>query len=270
MNLQINKKANTFVYLFPTFFTAANMFCGLYSILLSIKGNFIKAAWLIIFGIIFDGIDGAIARSKKIETLLGAELDSLADFITFCIAPIILLWQLIMYRFSIPGVVICFLYVLSSAIRLARFNVNIYNDEKNERKTFINGLPTPASAGFIISLVFLIWITSNEPDVSKRHITFILTLVPWLLNVLPAIILILSILMITKIRYPKINVKLTQKTSLRFFILFVGIILLILAYPETSIFLIFAAYILWGLFEYLYKIYNFRKNKNYNAIRSKE
>lgn len=262
MNLKINEKISTYVYFFPTFFTACNMFCGFYSILSSIKGNFVRSAWLIILGIIFDGIDGSIARAKKMESFLGTELDSLADFITFCIAPIILLWQLTMYRFSTAGIVVCFLYLISGAMRLARFNVSIYNKESSP-KIFIDGLPTPAAAGFIVSLVFLVWISTGEPLISKRHINFLFTVIPWLLNFLPGIILILSVLMITKIKYPKINIKFTQKVSLKLFSLIIVIILLILAYPETSIFLIFSIYILWGLFEYLYRIYKIGKKQKY-------
>ncbi len=259
MNLKIDEKINTYVYFFPTFFTIANMFCGFYSIILSIKGNFIKAAWLIILGVVFDGIDGAIARAKKIESFLGTELDSLADFITFCIAPIILLWQLIMYRFSTEGIVVCFLYIVSGGIRLARFNIANYNKEKSS--LFIDGLPTPAAAGFLISLVFFMCIYSGDLSISKTHVNFLFTIIPWLLNFLPGITLILSILMMTKIRYPKVNIKITKRVSLKLFSLIIVIVLLILAYPETSIFLIFSIYILWGLFEYLYRVYRIRKSK---------
>lgn len=252
------------LYLFPMIFTAGNMFCGTLSIVMSIRGDFTKAAWLVLFGIIFDGIDGLIARVQKATSFLGVELDSLSDFTTFCIAPIILIWQLVMYRYRLPGVIVCFLYIFFGAVRLARFNLASYFNKEPISK-FIEGLPTPAAAGIIASVVLLFGFLNSDASVSKRHITFLVTILPWILNFLPGIILLLAFLMITKIRYPKVNnFRLTQRVSFKFFSLVLVGLLLLIAYPESSIFIVFSIYLLYGLGEYLVRKYRiFRDKKIY-------
>lgn len=257
---------NSFLYLFPTIFTAGNMFCGFWSIVLSIKGEFVKSAWVIIFAMLFDGLDGVVARAKKITSFLGIELDSLSDIVSFCIAPMILIWQLVMYRYGFSGVVVCFLYIFFGAIRLARFNVVSYNrEDKTKPPQYIEGLPTPAAAGVIVSIVLLVSLSTSELYLTKRHITLLISLVPIILNFLPAIILIISLLMVTKLRYLKFNnIKLNQKVSFKLFSLILGIILLLFAYPESSIFLIFSMYVLSGLVDYLIRMYKISKTKYKN------
>ena len=248
-------------YLFPTIFTAANMFCGFWSIVLSIKGRFVKSAWLVVLGIIFDGIDGKIARKRNVSSVIGAELDSLADLVTFCIAPIILVWQLVGYRYGIPGIMICFLYIFFGALRLAKFNFVTCYQQQNKRMTFYEGLPTPAAAGIIVSIILLLSISSGESGITKRHMTFLLAIVPFLENILPAIILCIGLLMITKFRYPKVNnIKLTQKVSLKILTIIIATTLLIFSYPESSIFLIFSVYVLYGVTEYFIRIYKIKKS----------
>ncbi len=247
-------------YLFPTIFTVANMFCGLWSIVLSIRGSFVKSAWLVVLGIIFDGIDGIIARAKNVNSIIGAELDSLADFITFCVAPIILVWQLVGYRYGFPGIMICFIYIFFGALRLAKFNfINCYK-QQNQKITFYEGLPTPAAAGIIVSIILLLSISTGEAGLTKKHMTFLLAIAPFLENILPAIILCLSVLMITKFRYPKVNnIKLTQKVSLKVLTIVIVATLLIFSYPESSVFLIFAVYVLYGITEYFIRIYKIKR-----------
>jgi len=247
---------STFVYLIPTMFTAGNMFCGVYSIVLSIRGDFVRSCWMIFLGIILDGIDGILARSKNITSKIGIELDSLSDFLTFSISPAVLLWQMLVYNYGIRGVFLCFLYIFFSALRLAKFNIKTIDQPYKDNKNFVfDGLPTPAAAGVIVSMVLLISVFSGETTISKRHVTLFLTLVPWLLNFLPGIVLILCVLMISNIKYPKINnIKLTRKVSVKLFSMLFILILLIFSYPESSIFLIFSIYVLWGLVEYLLKI----------------
>jgi CDP-diacylglycerol--serine O-phosphatidyltransferase len=247
-------------YLFPTIFTAANMFCGFWSIVLSIKGSFVRSAWLVVLGIIFDGVDGIIARAKNVSSVIGAELDSLADLLTFCVAPIVLVWQLVGYRYGFPGIMICFLYIFFGALRLAKFNFVTCYKQQNQKITFYEGLPTPAAAGIIVSIILLLSISSGESGLTKKHITFLLAIVPFLENILPAIILFLGLLMITKFRYPKVNnIKLTQKVSLKVLTIVIVTTLLIFSYPESSIFLIFAVYVLYGVTEYFIRIYKLKK-----------
>jgi CDP-diacylglycerol--serine O-phosphatidyltransferase len=166
------------MYVLPSLFTAGNIAVGYYIIMQAIRGSglpdplnqeyFDRAALGIAFAIIFDGLDGRIARMTNTASEFGRELDSLADVITFGVAPSLLayLWgvrqvQAGMYpqvheRLLHFGVVICFLFLICGACRLARFNISINPKPKNPgrpgRKYFV-GMPIPAGAGVIGAVI---------------------------------------------------------------------------------------------------------------------
>ena len=163
------------MYVLPSLFTAGNIAAGYYAILESLNGwrsgeayFFDRAALAIIFAILFDGLDGRIARMTNTSSAFGRELDSLADVITFGVAPSLLayLWgvrqivpsghPLIEARLVHFGGVVCFLFLISGACRLARFNISINPQPRNPgrpgRKYFV-GMPIPAGAGVIAAVV---------------------------------------------------------------------------------------------------------------------
>ena len=152
-----------------------------------------------------------------------------------------------------------FLIYIFWCCEVSKVNASQYKKEKPT--SFIEGLPTPASAGVIVSIVLLISLTA-EMQISKRHITLLISISPLILNFIPGIILLLSILMVTKLRYLKFNnIRLTKKVSFRFFSLVLVAILLIFAYPESSIFVIFSMYVLSGLLDYMIHMYKVSKSK---------
>ena len=163
------------MYILPSLFTAANIAAGYYAVMQAIRGSalhdpsaFDRSSLAIVFAILFDGLDGRIARLTNTQSSFGRELDSLADVITFGVAPSLLayLWgvrQIIPSHFPIVearlmhiGLVICFLFLICGACRLARFNVSIDPQPRNPgrpgRKYFV-GMPIPAGAGVIAAVV---------------------------------------------------------------------------------------------------------------------
>ncbi|HEY6541705.1 MAG TPA: CDP-diacylglycerol--serine O-phosphatidyltransferase [Ktedonobacteraceae bacterium] len=163
------------MYILPSLFTAATIAAGYYAILESIRGMvmadarfFDHAALAIVFAVVFDGLDGRIARLTNTSSAFGRELDSLADVITFGVAPSLLayLWgvrQVVPSGFPVIedrvhhfGAVICFLFLICGACRLARFNIAIDPQPRNPgrpgRKYFV-GMPIPAGAGVIAAVV---------------------------------------------------------------------------------------------------------------------
>ena len=141
-------------YLLPNILTLAGVCLGISSIKFSIDGNFNLAVTLILFAAILDALDGRIARLIKGTSKVGKELDSLTDVISFGVAP-----AFIMYFWSLSGLdkigwLICLVYVVCVALRLARFNVN-YNEQPSWRDNFFEGIPSPA--GGILVLMPLIY-----------------------------------------------------------------------------------------------------------------
>jgi len=166
----------------PTVFTSGNIFLGFIALVqafqgaiqaatgdLGVNGHFALAAKALGFAIFFDGLDGRIARMTNTTSDFGRELDSLADFITFAIAPAVLAFLWGVRSVSLPydapleshllraGYLVAFLYLLCGAVRLARFNVQTNPIPKNpgrpDRKYFV-GMPSPAAAGLVAAIVF--------------------------------------------------------------------------------------------------------------------
>ena len=162
------------MYVLPSLFTAGNIAAGFYAMMQSIQGSmadpapFDRAALAIGFAVVFDGLDGRIARLTRTTSDFGKELDSLADVITFGVAPAILayIWGFRMLPATVSphvrdrvmhfGVFACFLFLICGASRLARFNVSVNPQPRNpgrpDRKYFV-GMPIPAGAGVLASVV---------------------------------------------------------------------------------------------------------------------
>ncbi|MFH1699905.1 MAG: CDP-diacylglycerol--serine O-phosphatidyltransferase [Candidatus Zixiibacteriota bacterium] len=137
--------------IFPNIFTAGNIFCGFLSLIYAAEGKPMAAAWLIVFAGILDAFDGKVARLSGGATELGKELDSLADFISFGIAPAFLIHTFKLNVFGEGGLIVGFMYITASGYRLARFNLLSSSDEK---QNFL-GLPVPIAAmGLIGYIIF--------------------------------------------------------------------------------------------------------------------
>jgi CDP-diacylglycerol--serine O-phosphatidyltransferase len=138
----------------PSLFTLANMLCGFGAILVSIRGQYTLAAVLVGLSVVFDITDGAVARLVGAVTPFGLQFDSLADLVSFGLAPALLAFTLFSEgrdEWDPLGWVACFLWVACAAIRLARFNTTI--DPTADKRYFI-GMPSPGAAGVVLASVF--------------------------------------------------------------------------------------------------------------------
>lgn len=138
------------IYLLPTCFTVGNLFCGFFSVIESSRGLFEIAAILIILAGLLDGLDGRIARLSGTTSEFGTEFDSLADVVSFGVAPAFLVYRWGLIPLARPGWLVAFLYVVCTAARLARFNIR---GHREDRRHFA-GLPSPPAAGLLAALVF--------------------------------------------------------------------------------------------------------------------
>jgi CDP-diacylglycerol--serine O-phosphatidyltransferase len=170
------------LFVLPTLFTVGNLFCGYLSIWCSIRGTFEIAAYLIIIAAVLDALDGRIARLTHSASEFGEEYDSLADLVSFGVAPAVLAYSWGLSDFSRLGWLVSFLFVVCGSMRLARFNIQTHIVDK---KYFI-GLPIPAAAAALSTLV----LATPEPLVDRV----------WMAGLL-AVTILLSYLMISTIRY---------------------------------------------------------------------
>jgi CDP-diacylglycerol--serine O-phosphatidyltransferase len=170
------------LFILPTLFTVGNLFCGYLSVWCSIRGTFQTAAILIIAAAVLDMLDGRIARLTNSVSRFGEEYDSLADLVSFGIAPAILAYSWGLADFHRLGWMASFLFVVCGSMRLARFNIQT---RVTDKKYFI-GLPIPAAAGTIATLV----LATPERLVSRFWMAGLLVLT-----------VVLSYLMISTLRY---------------------------------------------------------------------
>ncbi|MED5418965.1 MAG: CDP-diacylglycerol--serine O-phosphatidyltransferase, partial [Verrucomicrobiota bacterium] len=245
------------VYLLPNLMTAGNLCCGFFAVLTIFKGmqmpefgdakHYYETSLLLIFGAcLFDLLDGRLARLGGQESDFGREFDSLADLVSFGMAPALLCSKAVLLNLELtegfqraePGVgwAIAFIYLLCGAIRLARFNCLAMMGSEEDLKTF-RGIPIPMAAGFIASLTFLIiYLHDNDRELGAWN---------W---VLAGAMLGLSFLMISSIRYPSFK-KVGWSTRSSVPLLALGIIFVgaTIVFFQVLPAVWFSAYLIYGL-----------------------
>ena len=216
------------IHILPSLFTTGNVFCGFYAFVAVLNDDFYHAAWAISIGMVFDGLDGRIARLTKTTSAFGMQYDSLADIITFGMAPAFLAYAWVLKPFGRLGWMAAFLFLLCAALRLARFNVTT----SDVRSLHFIGLPSPAAAVVVASIVI-----AFEDLFATRINPFVMVLV----------IYILAFLMVSNIKYPAFK-KLDFKKRVAFSrFLFVILFLYVLAtIPRVALFIIAITYTVIG------------------------
>jgi CDP-diacylglycerol--serine O-phosphatidyltransferase len=217
------------------------------------SGNFTKAAWLLIFAIAFDMTDGRIARLTKTTSEFGVQLDSLSDLISFGIAPSIMMYQLVLNSMGKIGKSITVLFILCSALRLAKFNVRA--NDKEVHSSFM-GLPTPASAGLLISFVlsYELFIADSGQPLTFKTIPILMKNMPVFFKTMPVVMVLLSLLMISNIPYISFKkVEFSKPKVFRLLILIVLLIWLMVTFPQNIIFILFTLYAFSGIVAYAAK-----------------
>ena len=237
----MSQKPPKLAYLIPNFFTASSIFSGFFSISFAIEGFYEKASWLILLALIFDGLDGRVARLTNTTSKFGVEFDSLADIISFGVAPAVLLYAYIGEDYGRLGIIISALYVMFGAIRLARFNVM----NATQEPTVFIGVPIPTAAVFLSILILLF-----EKYSFLHNFAVILMLV----------MMAVSLLMVSNIRYP--SFKKVDGLSVHYIRALVGLVLsasLLVLYPIEGLAVLFTLYLLYGPVRAVYTIYSHHK-----------
>jgi len=216
------------IHILPSLFTTGNVFCGFYAFVAVLNEDFYHAAWAIAVGMIFDGLDGRIARLTKTTSAFGMQYDSLADIITFGMAPAFLSYAWVLKPFGRLGWMAAFLFLLCAALRLARFNVT----KPDTHGSHFIGLPSPAAAVVVASIVI-----AFEDLFATKINPFIMVMV----------IYGLAFLMVSNIKYPAFK-KLDFKKRVAFSrFLFVILFLYVLAtIPRVALFILGITYTVIG------------------------
>ena len=149
-NSEGKKVRNKGIYLLPNLFTTAALFSGFYAIIASMQGRFEPAAIAIFCAALFDGMDGRVARMTNTQSAFGEQYDSLSDLVSFGVAPAILVFSWSLHTLGKIGWICAFIYTVSAAFRLARFNVQIGSVDKR----YFIGLASPLAAAIIASMVW--------------------------------------------------------------------------------------------------------------------
>ena len=227
----------------PSLFTVGNMACGFYALLAAHRDEFVPAATAILAGILFDALDGRVARLVHGESTFGVEFDSLSDFLTFGIAPAYMMYAFILKDYGVWGYPMAFLFAMCGALRLARFNAVAH--DTGGSKTHFTGLPIPGGAGFLASFVLLYQII--EEGRPAHTWKFLMDQVPALYGLAPAMVMVIAFLMISTIPYPAFKQpNVFQPRSIKVLLGTVLSALLIFVYPQNTIFLVFLCYALLG------------------------
>lgn len=191
------------LFILPNLLTAASLFCGVLAILRCMAPdvtdqNVYRSSLLLFYAFIFDLFDGRVARMTRTQSNFGIEFDSLADLISFGVAPAIIMYRWALIDTGYLGVIVCFCYVLAGAIRLGRFNVMARAAApKKKPGKYMLGLPIPMAAGFIVALVVAANAMGGWPWLTQHGLTVKGIGYPMML----VIMLMLAFLMVSAVKF---------------------------------------------------------------------
>jgi len=221
------------IFLIPNLLTTGNLFSGFYALIAVFNADFLHAAMAILVAMAFDILDGKSARLTKTTSRFGVEYDSLADVVSFGVAPGLLIFSWALSSYGRVGWVAAFLFVACGTLRLARFNVQVGTIES---KHFL-GLPIPAAAGVIASLVVL-----------DHHILRMGSEIKPLLIL--GLIYVLAFLMVSTFRYRSFkDVRIRGRKPFHVLVSAVLFLIILAAEPQVLLFVLFAGYALSGIIE---------------------
>jgi CDP-diacylglycerol--serine O-phosphatidyltransferase len=209
--------------LVPNFFTLLALCAGLTSIRMGIEERYELALGAIVFAALLDGIDGRVARLLKASSRFGAELDSLADFVNFGVAPAFLIFNWGLGSLKSLGWIVVMIFALASALRLARFNVAAEEEHPRWQKAYFIGMPTPAAAIVVLLPVFIEHLGFD----GIRSSTFMLDIV----LVYTLVIAFLMVSTIPTFSGKLLGERISREYVLPIFMLAVGFVALLLTYP---------------------------------------
>ena len=237
------------IYVLPNLFTTANLFCGFYSIIASMKGMYEIAAVSILIAAVLDGLDGRIARMTHTTSKFGGEYDSLCDLVAFGVAPAILIYSWSLISYGKWGWLAAFLFVACGALRLARFNVQVGIIDSR----VFNGLPIPGGAAVVATGVMLFFYLGGEGRFSD-------------LSILVAIVAV-SLCMVSSIKYYSFkDLNFFSRKPFMSFVLILLILVIVVAEPQIMLFTLAFGYGVsgpaWALYRLSRKLLKEKREKD--------
>lgn len=236
------------LFVLPNLITLASIFCGFNAIRVVALDNpssddFYRAAILLMFAMLFDSLDGRVARMTRTQSAFGLQLDSLADIVSFGVAPSLLVYKWVLYRFPVPGLFVGFMFTACGAIRLARFNVLSSGPAGAPVKPskFTVGLPIPPASGILISLL----LANHAVGEALSHERYTLTIF--------GVTIALSLLMVSSFRFRSFK-ELSFNVSTALLVMFaIGSSAFVWQYgkPQFVLVWLLSFYVLIGLVETL-------------------
>ena len=237
------------IYLLPSIFTTFALFAGFFSIVASINGDFTLAAISIMVAMLWDALDGRVARLTNTQSAFGGEYDSLSDLVSFGVAPALLVYLWSLSDLGRVGWLAAFIYLACAALRLARFNTQIGVSDKR----YFQGLPSPASAGVIASMIWLKFWNFEYLDFGVVSLSYYIGV---------SITILCGLLMVSNVRYFSFKeFDSTEKASFRFLLLTVLGFILLLYKPNVVLFTGFFIYMISGPLITIFGVYKRRQKK---------
>lgn len=222
--------------IFPGTFTMGNVVCGFLAILSAFEGHITTACWFIILASFLDALDGRVARLSGGASQFGIELDSLADFLSFGVAPAVLVYSIKLNALGKWGWIISIVYIMAAAYRLARFNLLADSEEK---KNFL-GLPVPAAAVTLVSFIIFSYYFWDGLEYSE---------------LLVSMIILFAFLMVSQVQYDSFPDRFdTPQNRIKLVFMLAAIIVVIIR-PRLLLFPILSLYILSGMIRELYLLF---------------
>jgi len=230
------------IYILPNLFTTGVLFGGFYAIVQAMNARYEHAAIAIFVAMVLDGLDGRVARLTRTQSEFGAEYDSLADVVAFGAAPALVMYEWALRPLGRLGWIAAFAYCAATALRLARFNVNIEVVDKR----YFQGLPCPAAAAVLAGFVWVI----DDFDLQRTE---------WLHGLASAVTFFAAVTMVTSIPFYSFK-DINFRRSVPFWAVLVIVLglMLVSANPPMVLFLLFVAYAVSG---YVVWVWSFRKSR---------
>ena len=220
----------------PGTFTMGNVVCGFLAILSAFEGHITTACWFVVLAGFLDALDGKIARLSGGSSQFGVELDSLADFLSFGVAPAVLVYSIKLNSLGKWGWIISVVFIMAAAYRLARYNLLASSEEK---KDFL-GLPVPAAAFALVTFIIFSYYLWDGLQYGEWLVTMIIAL---------------SFLMVSQVQYDAFPDRFDTPQNRRKLIAMIAAVIIILVNPRLMLFPLLALYILFGMIREAYRLF---------------
>lgn len=217
------------IYILPNLLTTAALFAGFYAIVQAMNGRFEHSAVAIFVAMVFDGLDGRVARLTRTQSAFGAEYDSLSDMVSFGAAPALVIYEWAFRGLGRWGWIAAFVYCAGAALRLARFNTTLEVVDKR----YFQGLPSPAAAALVAGLVW-VFLDLGFRGEEVRWLAFVITLFA-------------GITMVSNFRFYSFkDINLRRSVPFMVVIAFVMFFVVVSSYPPGILFAVFFLYAMSG------------------------